>query len=198
MTLTRRLSVLAAVTALSASAACGSSQPKAKVATLQTPGAGGTMSARASGASHPEARPRERLDMTPEEQDALWATYNRCLDQNGLSKFKPKGGAGSGPKAVRVDPKVEAKAEAACKNKEPLPPWQYDTANPESLDFLHKMVRCLREKGVRYVEETPAGPGEDRNAISFGGKNNDRASISKGLNLTPVCEKELSVGGGHK
>jgi hypothetical protein len=74
-----------------------------------------------------------------------------------------------------------------------LPPWEYDTANPESADFVHKVVQCLRDKGVKYVDEEPVNPGDDRRTLSFGGPQNDSDSITKGLNLIGTCEKELSV-----
>jgi hypothetical protein len=200
MTLTRRIVVIASLAALPALAACGSSEPGHRVATLRSPGTTATAGARASNGTPAVARPRERLDMTPEESDALWETYNRCLSDHGAGPKAGRAPAGR-PAAVPgrpVDSKVEAKAEAACLPMKPLPAWQYDRANPESLDFIHKLVRCLRAKGVRYVEEEPAGPGDDQNSISFGGKNNDPGSISKGLNLTPTCEKEVVVGGGRK
>ena len=133
--------------------------------------------------------------MTPEESDQLYDAYGRCLTENGL----PKKGTGSDQQIApaKVDPAKEAAAEAACVGRKPLPPWEYDTANPEAADFLHKMVLCLRAKGVRFVEESPVKPGDDRTAIEFGGKNNDPDSISKGLDQTPRCEKELSSGGSR-
>jgi hypothetical protein len=133
--------------------------------------------------------------MTPEESNQLYETYNRCLGQNGLPEKGASAGTSIAP--ARPDPAKEAAAEAACVSKKPLPPWEYDTANPQAADFLHKMVLCLRAKGVRFVEESPVKPGDDRTAIEFGGKNNDPDSISKGLDQTPRCEKELSSGGSR-
>jgi hypothetical protein len=131
--------------------------------------------------------------MTSEEIDGLFLAYNQCLDEHGLRKNKPVGGDGSGAAPAEgqaPSPEDEAAAEAACLGSKPLPPWEYDTANPESADFVHRVVQCLRAKGVRYVEESPATPGDDRRAIAFGGENNDQDSISKGLNLVGSCEKE--------
>lgn len=125
--------------------------------------------------------------MTPHESDQFWETYNQCKYDHGVPK---KGTA-------RPDPATEAAAEAACLGKKPLPPWEYDVANPEAADFVHKMVLCLRAKGVRLVEESPVKPGDEQVTLEFGGKDNDPDSITKGLNLTPQCEKELSSGGGR-
>lgn len=102
----------------------------------------------------------------------------RCLDEHGITK-----------RDMDRDPS----AKAVCLPKEPLPPWEYDAANPESSDFVHRMVQCLRQKGVKEVDEVPAGGGESGNTVSFG-KSGDSDSISKGLALTPVCEKELAAG----
>lgn len=166
--------------------------PEQKVATLQTSQAA-PATAPAPNGSTEAARPRERLDMTPEETDQLYDAYGRCLTEHGLPK---KGtGSGSGIAPAKVDPAQEAAAEAACVGKKPLPPWEYDVANPQAADFIHKMVLCLRAKGVRFVEESPVKPGDDRTVLEFGGKNNDQDSISKGLDLAPRCEKELSGGG---
>jgi hypothetical protein len=189
------LRYLAVLTAVVIAGGCSTPPPpEQKVATLQTSQAASAPSSAANGSTE-AARPRERLDMTPEETDQLYDAYGQCLTEHGL----PKKGAGAGTGAVpgRPDPAKEAAAEAACVSKKPLPPWEYDTANPEAADFLHKMVQCLRAKGVRLVEESPVKPGDDRTAIEFGGKNNDPDSISKGLDLTPRCEKELSSGGGR-
>ena len=191
----KSLRYLAALAAAVLMAGCSTSPPpEQKVATLQTSQAASAPSSTPN-ASPEAARPRERLDMTPEESGQLYDAYNQCLTEHGL----PKKGAGAGTGAVpgRPDPAKEAAAEAACVSKKPLPPWEYDTANPEAADFLHKMVQCLRAKGVRLVEESPVKPGDDRTAIEFGGKDNDQDSITKGLNLTPRCEKELSSGGGR-
>jgi hypothetical protein len=157
--------------------------PEQKVATLETSQATSAAPAVSAGAAPEAARPRQRLDMTPEEIQQLFETYGQCLADNGFKK---------GPS---MDVSKAAPAEAACLSKKPLPPWEYDVSNPESRDFAHKLAQCLRDKGVKFVDEVPASPGDDRNTISYGGKNNDADSITKGLNLTPVCEKELSVGG---
>jgi len=189
------LRYLVAITAVVFAAGCSTPPPpEQKVATLQTSQAP-SASSPASTASPDAARPRERLDMTPDESDQLYEAYNQCLGDNGLPS---KGtGSGTGVAPVVVDPAKEAAAEAACVSKKPLPPWEYDVANPQASDFVHKMVLCLRAKGVRLVEESPVKPGEDRTTLELGGKNNDQDSISKGLDLIPRCEKELSSGGGR-
>jgi hypothetical protein len=191
------LRYLAVITAVVIAGGCSTPPPpEQKVATLQTSQTAPAPSSASTG-SPEAARPRERLDMTPEESNQLYETYNRCLGENGLPQKGTGAGPATGVAVDRPDPANEAAAEAACVSKKPLPPWEYDTANPQAADFLHKLVLCLRAKGVRLVEESPVKPGDDRTAIEFGGKNNDPDSISKGLDLTPRCEKELSSGGGR-
>jgi hypothetical protein len=164
-------------------------KPADHVATLETTGT--APSTTVSSSAPPPSRPRERLDMTNDEINELWTAHDQCLSEHGLAKGRPSGGTGLAP-APPPGPGVEAAAEAACLGTKPLPPWEYDTANPESADFVHAVVRCLRNKGVRYVEESPTTPGEDRRGVSFGGPNNDSDSISKGLNLIGTCEKETA------
>lgn len=180
--------------------ACSSPQPSNHVATMETTGkTGGAATPTVSSADPAASRPRERLDMTAEESDSLYDAYNQCLADHGdgVAARKVSGSTPSAQAAPPLDPKKQAAAEAACLVKKPLPPWEYDTSNPESEDFVHAVVQCLRGKGVRYVEEAPAQPGDDRRAIAFGGKDNDRDSITKGLNFISACEK-ANANGGHK
>jgi hypothetical protein len=79
-------------------------------------------------------------------------------------------------------------AEKECRPKYPLPPWELDPANPEAKDFARAVVQCLKAKGVKYVEVNPDGPG-----WSFGGPQNDAQSISKGMELSPACEREVAA-----
>lgn len=120
--------------------------------------------------------------MTNDELNALSTAYTQCMTANGWSKAKSD-----------ADSAVTAKAEAACVSKNPLPPWELDASNPHASDFLHAVVQCLRGKGVKYVDEEP--PQGGRYVLSFGGPNNDRDSINKGLQFTPECEKEVAAKG---
>ncbi|MEV4311587.1 hypothetical protein [Actinocrispum sp. NPDC049592] len=175
--------IAAGIAALVILGGCSSpAAPEQKVATLQTSSAAAPPAAPPSAPAE-AARPRLRLDMTPDEEDQLYTAYSNCMADHGFRK---------GP---GMDMSKEAAATAACKFKDPLPPWEYDTANPQAADFAHKMVLCLRGKGVKYVEESPVKPGDERTSIALGGAQNDSDSISKGLNLIPQCEKELSAGG---
>ncbi|MEV5714714.1 hypothetical protein AB0L41_12510 [Amycolatopsis mediterranei] len=196
MNLTRCLVAAAALLAL---AACSNpAPPSGQVATMSTPGTSDTgKTAAATPSAEPDnGRPRERLDMTNEDLEALNAPYLACLTQNGSPKGR-KGSPGSGPSAAPVDgqtdQQAEEKAEAACLSKSPLPPWELDSSNPHAADFVHAVVQCLRGKGVRYVDEEP--PQGDREIYSFGGPQNDAASISKGMSLAPECEKEVAAKG---
>ncbi|WP_440899567.1 hypothetical protein, partial [Actinosynnema sp.] len=100
----------------------------------------------APAASTERERPRERLDMSPEDLDALWRPHQECVaERSGV----PVSGSGSErggtemraatPEEVRVD---EA-AQEACAGLRPLPPWEKDPANPEAHDFAVRVVDCL-------------------------------------------------------
>ncbi|QUQ64523.1 hypothetical protein [Kutzneria sp. CA-103260] len=174
--------------------ACGGSdQPQAQVPMLPATGSSAATSGAATTSADP-GQPRERLDMTNDELNALYDQFNQCLSANGLPKGKPTGGSGASPTVIPPD--IESRARAACKSKDPLPPWELDASNPHGADFVHAVVQCLRAKGVRYVDEEP--PQGGRYVFSFGGANNDSDSISKGLQYTPDCEKQVAGQGiGH-
>ncbi|MFJ8962228.1 hypothetical protein ACIRG5_22845 [Lentzea sp. NPDC102401] len=160
-------------------AACGKPEAQPQVASISTP-----PSSAATTSAAQEQRPRERLDMTPEDFEALQAPYDQCLAGFGLDK-KGRSAEGSG----RPEPTKEEldKALQACESKSPLPPWEKDTSNPEALDFANRVVQCLRGKGVRYVEVLNE-PGSEIISYALGGPNNDAASISLGLEHAKECE----------
>ncbi|WP_153040544.1 hypothetical protein [Actinoplanes sp. TFC3] len=185
----RRKTLFVAAVALAALTACGSEadQPTksdAQVATLTSAGPPPAPSKAA------KERPRERLDTTSEEFLALLEPYNKCIVENGgASKEQAAKGAGAARPASK---KEQAKFDAANRICEPqyypLPPWEKDPANPEAKDFARDVVRCLKDKGVEYVEVA-----EDGLSYAFGGDNNDAKSISKGLDLAPDCEREVAA-----
>jgi hypothetical protein len=163
-------------------------EPNDRVATLETTGSAPPS---VSSTSPTSARPRERLDMTSDEILELSEAYDNCLAENGFDTRAHKEEAAQTPgEGSPEDQAAYAAAEAACLGEKPLPPWEYDILNPESADFVHAVVQCLRDKGVRYVEESQPAQGEDRRGISLGGPTNDSESISKGLTLLSTCEKE--------
>ncbi|RAS69980.1 hypothetical protein C8D87_101280 [Lentzea atacamensis] len=159
--------------------ACGSQPAQPQVASISTPG-----SSAAPTSATQEQRPRERLDMTPEDYEALSAPYVQCMKEHGVDK-KGRSPVGSG----RPEPSKEEvdKALKVCEPKFPLPPWEKDVNNPEAVDFANRVVQCLRGKGVRYVE-VHNEPGGNQVGYAFGGPNNDAASISLGLEHVKECE----------
>ena len=173
--------VVAAI-ALTALSACGSpgktaADGGAKVATL-------TSAAPSAAAQQKSERPRERLDTTPEEYEALMVPYEKCMQENGsIAKSKAK----------RALTKAElAKTEEANRICEPqflpLPPWEKDPANPAARDFAVAVVKCLKEKGVEYVEVS-----EDGINLALGGDQNDSRSITRGMDLMPECERKVAA-----
>jgi hypothetical protein len=148
----------------------------AEVATLQT----GAPTPTASAATPQDERPRERLDDTPEDQKERLKPYTKCLTEHGvdITRRRSDGTGADGTSG----------AAKACGHLMPLPPWELDPANPEARDFARDVVKCLKEKGVRYVEV-----GSDGTGWAFGGRNNDADSISKGLKYSPACQREVAA-----
>jgi hypothetical protein len=136
-----------------------------------------------------DGRPRERLDMSDDEFMALQNAYQKCLSDHGMVV---KGAPGSDGKLQASDDVVAA-AQKACLSKQPLPPWEEDRNNPDAPDFALKVVDCLRAKGIKYVD-VDNDPDHPMIGISLGGPQNDSDSITKGMTLTPVCQKEVQAG----
>ena len=171
-----------------AAAACSAAGHSPRVAVLPTStarrsGATATSAVPSTGAT---ARPREQLDESPSQLQALLEPYDQCLAAHG-------GKRKSGP----TSPAAEAAAEAACINLDPLPPWQYDPANPKAMGFVQQVVACLHQHGVRYAQVTDP-PGQDMIEIALGGPQNDQTSISKGMDLIPTCNQQVLQAGTGK
>ena len=180
---------LVVVVAAAACSAGGHSPPVAALPTSTAGRAGATSPATAT-PSVPStavtARPREQLDESPSQIQALLEPYNQCVAAHG-----GKGTSGS------TSPAAEAAAEAACINFDPLPPWQYDPANPKAMGFVQQVVACLHQHGVHFAQVTDP-PGQDRIEIALGGPQNDQTSISKGMDLIPTCNQQvLQAGAGR-
>jgi hypothetical protein len=170
-------------------AACSAkTAPEAEVPTLPATSAPASASdsATAGKPADPDAgRPRERLDMTDAERDRQYDDLKRCLTSNGLPHARM-----AGDTIVPGDPSVArevvTKAEAACRSKIPLPPWELDPNNPHAADFNHAVVQCLRGKGVKVTESSMGGaPG-----FSF-----DDGSAAQGLGLVDGCQKQAVADG---
>ncbi|NKE59297.1 hypothetical protein FXN61_21765 [Lentzea sp. PSKA42] len=158
--------------------ACSKPTAQPQVASISTPSSAAPTSAQQ------EQRPRERLDMTPEDLDALYAAYDRCMGGFGLDKKGQVASRQAGQQPVKEE--VD-KAMKACESKDPLPPWEKDVNNPDAVDFAARVVQCLRDKGVRYVE-VHNEPGAEIVSYALGGPNNDAASITLGLEHAKECE----------
>lgn len=176
------VAVAGLVTFLAVTGCATEQEPQDEVASLETtsraaPGA-------PSSASVEESRPRLRLDMTPEETDELYRVYSQCLADNGFDKQNI-------PPGTVPDVDTEKRAAAACVSKDPLPPWEYDVANPEAEDFMHQLVQCLRGKGVN-AQIVPPQAGEERWSVSFPGGPEDSESVGNALDANAECERELA------
>lgn len=165
-----------------------------EIATLTTPPPGKTTGKTTTKATpkDPDAgRPRERIDMTDADRKRLYAPYMSCLKDNGIDTSKrgqEPGVLGSGP---TTDPKKAKTAGKVCEPKLPLPAWEIDANNPDALDFGRKVVQCLKDKGVKYVELST----DNSSGIigpSLGGPQNDMQSITKGMDLMPECQREVA------
>jgi len=182
--------------ALTALSACGSSggaetDVGARVASLATPEA--RPSAGAAAKKVDKERPRERLDTTPEEFEAMLVPFNKCLKKSGFTdQAQGKQVADRSrdtAKAASKKEETENAAYRACEEQYyPLPPWEQDPANPEAREFARAVVKCLKAKGVKYVEVS-----DDGISPAFGGDRNDSRSISMGMDLAPECEREVAA-----
>jgi hypothetical protein len=182
--------VLAAV-ALFALPGCGStpdSKPStgggAKVASLES-------AAPAPDASKKPERPRERLDTTPEEFEAMLKPYNDCMTEHGVTSGSAKKAAADAVAEPAKSEELEKaeKAHQICEPQYyPLPPWERDPANPEARDFAVEVVKCLKEKGVKFVAVD-----DDGISIALGGEKNHARSISLGLDQMPECERTVAA-----
>ena len=186
-----QLPAVALVTLVALLPACSAGEPEAgpKVATLTSAGPS------AVAASAPAQRPRERLDTTDEEFEAMLAPYHKCLKDKGYDSTDAKEAAvaamdGDAAKAV-TGAEAERMDETfrACEAQfYPLPPWEKDPANPEARDFAVAVVACLKDRGVEFVEVA-----DDGISLSLGGDRNDSRSITKGMDLAPDCEREVAA-----
>ncbi len=197
------LMVTVAAVAAIAAAGCSSGSSQPQVAALPasatsgapsgTSAASGTPSGTSASAGAPASSlPRERLDESAAQLQALYAPWGQCLAAHGAGK------------SARPTVAVENAAQAACAPEQPLPPWQYDPANPKAMGFVQQVVACLHQHGVRYAQvETPSemqnqsGQG-GRIGIALGGPQNDQPSIINGMNLIPTCDQQVlreSAGG---
>jgi len=169
----------AAVLIAIAAAGCSSASNQPQVAALPASAASsGSPSTSASAGAPSSSRPRERLDESTSQTEALYAPWNQCLTAHG---------AGKGGKPTQA---IETSAQATCAYLKPLPPWQYDPANPQAMGFVQQVVACLHQHGVQYAQvQNP--PGQGRIEIALGGPQNDQTSISKGLQLTPTCDQQV-------
>ncbi|ONI81338.1 hypothetical protein ALI144C_20920 [Actinosynnema sp. ALI-1.44] len=161
-----------------------SAQPEAvppQVASVRTSDTSPPVSGRQA-----QERPRFRIDMTDDEQKALYDPYRKCMSEHGIAVRDP---------TVPKPPKDKLDAAAkACDPLLPLPAWENDINNPEAFDFNRRVVSCLRAKGVKFVE---VDKNEESGMVgpSFGGPQNDQDSIDKGLKFTSKCEQEVAAGG---
>ncbi|MFI5937464.1 hypothetical protein [Actinoplanes sp. NPDC051494] len=191
----RSFGLVAAAIAMTGLAACGSSEPggasggagdpaEAKVATLVSTAATPSASAKVKA-----ERPRETLGMTSEESEALLAPYQKCLKENGVESGDIKAARSGTRAATEAEMSKMEKANQICEPQYfPLPPWEKDPANPESRDFAVATVKCLKEKGIEFVEVS-----EDGISIALGGDQNDSRSITRGMDLIPGCEREIAA-----
>jgi hypothetical protein len=139
-----------ALTVLSACGSGGSSggaDKGAQVASLATP------EASSEAAKAETQRPRERLDMTAEESEAIRVPFNKCLKKAGFTDQKQWKEASdrntSGTKATSKKQEHENTGYRACEEKYlPLPAWELDPANPEAADFARLVDKCVKKKGV--------------------------------------------------
>ncbi|MEU8419579.1 hypothetical protein AB0C15_01720 [Micromonospora sp. NPDC048835] len=155
--------------------------PPPQVATRVEP----STSAAASPSAAAKERPRQRLDDTEADYQALLQPYRTCMKAQGVTNEKEMSGFASGPDV----PKKQREAQEACTSYWPLPPWELDPANPEARDFTREVVKCLKGKGVKDVAAAADGVG-----VVAGGSGNDAGSISMTGDLLDDCQRSVAAG----
>ncbi|MCO8271849.1 hypothetical protein M1L60_14720 [Actinoplanes sp. TRM 88003] len=160
--------------ALTALSACGQ-EPEQRAAPKVA-----TLSSQAPASAPPE-RPRERLDTTEEEFEAMLTRYYKCMDEKGALAVRV---ATNGRKKAMTADEV-AKGEAADRICEPLyyplPPWEKDPTNPEAADFARAVVKCLEAQGIDASIEP------DGVTVSF------QKEVQRALAARPGCEREAAA-----
>jgi hypothetical protein len=172
------------IAASAALVGCTSEAPLDNVATLNTTEPSSHATGGPTGAPE-DGKPRERLDMTAADLKFLYAKYDECMSQHGVTGLGKNEHGNIGPGAA-----VPVDAATACAPLKPLPAWEKDRTNPHALDFAEKVIDCLRGKGVKYVElyDSPSNPvvGE-----VFGGPNHDPQSNELGQKYQAACELQV-------
>jgi hypothetical protein len=146
---------------------------------------GGSSSPSSATPGSPE-RARHRIDQTPEERDALYVPYTKCMKEQGIDVVRDR------QNGTSVAEKNK-KAASVCDPLLPLPAWETDINNPEAQDFARRVVSCLQAKGVKSAvvkrsdEDGMVGP-------AFGSID-DQDEVSRGMKLTPECQREVASGG---
>ncbi|MEV4512663.1 hypothetical protein AB0K00_27295 [Dactylosporangium sp. NPDC049525] len=138
--------VLLLLLAFAALTAC-SDQPDATAPKVATVAGGTAQPSSQSAAAAANERPIVRSDMTNEEEDRLWATWKRCLDEHGVPEKDYK------RLSDNPDPAAKAAFEA-CANLEPETPWQRSKRlDPAYGDKLRDWVTCIRAAGIDAWED---------------------------------------------
>jgi hypothetical protein len=136
-------------------------------------------------------RPRERLDMTDAEKREIAKPYQDCLVKHGMESDAEILKMRSEHRVSKIPEAARKAAEAGCQELFPLPPWEEDANNPEAADFAHKVVLCLKGKGVSTEVSDDTSDGTV--SVSFVGGPLDSDAVQKGMTLLPVCQKEVAA-----
>ncbi len=159
---------------------CGSSAGNPDGAAKAPDVASLTTTASAAAPAAEEQRPRLRVDMSEEEEQAMWAGWAACLAEHGDTAYADK----LARREIKDVPEdVRNAARKACVPKEPLGFWQEDPKNPEAADIKREVDQCIRSKGVN----PDAGAGADPDNLDPG----TVADVDKMLTATGKCQKEV-------
>jgi hypothetical protein len=114
---------------------CGGSSSRPQVASLPTHGSVGShhsaFTTSTEGGPDPDGRPRQPLNATKAQQEALYSPYYACLRAHN----------------IQFGTKAKLAVLSKCERHEPLPPWQLDPSNPQARVFIGRTVTCLLAKG---------------------------------------------------
>jgi hypothetical protein len=114
---------------------CGGSSPRPQVASLPTHGSVSShhsaFTTSTEGVPDPDGRPRQPLNATKAQQEALYSPYYACLRAHN----------------IQFGTRATLAVLSKCERHEPLPPWQFDPSNPQARVFIGRTVTCLLAKG---------------------------------------------------
>jgi hypothetical protein len=114
--------------------------------------------------------------MTAEDEEILWAPYNKCLKEHGFTREEAKVAEDAQTAGEPVNGQKATELRECEQKYLPLVEWEKDPANPKAADFQRFVNGCLKAKGIQ-----------------LDGDKIPDDSLAKAMDLTPACEREAAA-----